>query len=139
MIWHLVGRPIKGHILAARPGHFGNTSFAKRIKEKIREEEKNPVSHVDLAARNRCSTSCRSSKMLPHRYPFLLVDKVMEMDDDSIIGVKNVTMNEPHFTGHFPRQPGNARRSAGGSHGTGGRHLRIEQGARSRRTTPPTS
>jgi len=100
----LVGRPIKGHILAARPGHFGNTSFAKRIKEKIREEEKNPVSHVDLG-KEPLFDIVQIHKMLPHRYPFLLVDKVMEMNEDSIIGVKNVTMNEPHFTGHFPNNP----------------------------------
>jgi UDP-3-O-[3-hydroxymyristoyl] N-acetylglucosamine deacetylase/3-hydroxyacyl-[acyl-carrier-protein] dehydratase len=100
----LVGRPIKGHILAARPGHFGNTSFAKRIKEKIREEEKNPVAHVDLT-KEPLFDIMAIEKMLPHRYPFLLVDKVMSMDKTSIVGVKNVTMNEPHFTGHFPGNP----------------------------------
>ncbi|MEO8589226.1 MAG: bifunctional UDP-3-O-[3-hydroxymyristoyl] N-acetylglucosamine deacetylase/3-hydroxyacyl-ACP dehydratase [Flavobacteriales bacterium] len=100
----LVGRPIKGHILAARPGHFGNTSFAKRIKEKIREEEQNPLAHLDLT-KEPLYTITDIEKMLPHRYPFLLVDKVMRMDENSIIGVKNVTMNEPHFTGHFPGNP----------------------------------
>ena len=100
----LVGRPIKGHILAARPGHFGNTSFAKRIKEKIREEEKNPIAHLDLGKEPLFDIN-RIAKMLPHRYPFLLVDKVLEMDEKSIIGIKNVTMNEPHFTGHFPGNP----------------------------------
>lgn len=100
----LVGRPIKGHILAARPGHFGNTSFAKRIKERIREEEKNPVAHVDLNAKPLFDIQA-IEKMLPHRYPFLLVDKIMSMDENSIIGVKNVTMNEPQFTGHFPGNP----------------------------------
>jgi UDP-3-O-[3-hydroxymyristoyl] N-acetylglucosamine deacetylase / 3-hydroxyacyl-[acyl-carrier-protein] dehydratase len=100
----LVGRPIKGHILAARPGHFGNTSFAKRIKEKIREEEKNPVAHVDLSKEPLYDIQA-IERMLPHRYPFLLVDKVMSMDKTTIVGVKNVTMNEPHFTGHFPGNP----------------------------------
>ena len=100
----LVGRPIKGHILAARPGHFGNTSFAKRIKEKIREEEKNPVAHVDLTKEPLYNIQ-DIERMLPHRYPFLLVDKVMSMDKNTIVGVKNVTMNEPHFTGHFPGNP----------------------------------
>ncbi|MBK9177001.1 MAG: bifunctional UDP-3-O-[3-hydroxymyristoyl] N-acetylglucosamine deacetylase/3-hydroxyacyl-ACP dehydratase [Flavobacteriales bacterium] len=100
----LVGRPIKGHILAARPGHFGNTSFAKRIKQRIRQEEKNPVAHIDLNAKPLYDIT-DIEKMLPHRYPFLLVDKVMSMDENSIIGVKNVTMNEPHFTGHFPGNP----------------------------------
>ncbi|HNR55769.1 MAG TPA: 3-hydroxyacyl-ACP dehydratase FabZ, partial [Flavobacteriales bacterium] len=100
----LVGRPIKGHILAARPGHFGNTSFAKRIKERIREEEKNPVAHMDLTKEPLFDIQA-IEKMLPHRYPFLLVDKIMSMDDNSIVGVKNVTMNEPQFTGHFPGNP----------------------------------
>ncbi|MCB0808103.1 MAG: bifunctional UDP-3-O-[3-hydroxymyristoyl] N-acetylglucosamine deacetylase/3-hydroxyacyl-ACP dehydratase [Flavobacteriales bacterium] len=100
----LVGRPIKGHILAARPGHFGNTSFAKRIKEAMREEEKNPVAHLDLT-KEPLYDIMQIEKMLPHRYPFLLVDKVLEMDETSIIGIKNVTMNEPHFTGHFPGNP----------------------------------
>ena len=100
----LVGRPIKGHILAARSGHFGNTSFAKRIKEKMREEEKNPIAHLDLTREPLFDINA-IEKMLPHRYPFLLVDKVMHMDATSIIGVKNVTMNEPHFTGHFPGNP----------------------------------
>lgn len=99
----LVGKPIKGHILAARPGHSGNTRFAKVLKEHIKKQagqgkvfdlEKEPL--YDIIA---------IEKMLPHRYPFLLVDKVMEISEDSIIGVKNVTMNEPMFQGHFPGNP----------------------------------
>ncbi len=100
----LVGRPIKGHILAARPGHFGNTSFAKRLKERIREEEKHPALHIDLNKEPVFDIQ-QIEKMLPHRYPFLLVDKVLHMDAKSIIGIKNVTMNEPQFTGHFPGNP----------------------------------
>lgn len=100
----LVGRPIKGHILAARPGHFGNTSFAKRIKERIRAEEKDPRRFFDLNKEPLYDINA-ITRMLPHRYPFLLVDKIMEMDENSIVGVKNVTMNEPQFTGHFPDNP----------------------------------
>lgn len=100
----LVGRPIKGHILAARPGHFGNTSFAKRLKERIREEEVHPALHIDLNKPPLFDIQ-QIEKMLPHRYPFLLVDKVLHMDANTIIGVKNVTMNEPQFTGHFPGNP----------------------------------
>lgn len=100
----LVGRPIKGHILAARPGHFGNTSFAKRIKDRIREEEKDARVFFDLAKEPLFDIN-DITKMLPHRYPFLLVDKVLTMDKTSIVGVKNVTMNEPQFTGHFPDNP----------------------------------
>ncbi|MBS1937750.1 MAG: bifunctional UDP-3-O-[3-hydroxymyristoyl] N-acetylglucosamine deacetylase/3-hydroxyacyl-ACP dehydratase [Bacteroidetes bacterium] len=100
----LVGRPIRGHILAARPGHFGNTTFAKRIKDKIREEEKDQRVFFDLSKEPLFDINA-ITKMLPHRYPFLLVDKVMSMDKTSIVGVKNVTMNEPQFTGHFPDNP----------------------------------
>ncbi|MBL8001052.1 MAG: bifunctional UDP-3-O-[3-hydroxymyristoyl] N-acetylglucosamine deacetylase/3-hydroxyacyl-ACP dehydratase [Flavobacteriales bacterium] len=99
----LVGRPIKGHILAARPGHFGNTTFAKRIKEKIREEEKSGVMHFDLSKTVYDINDIE--KILPHRYPFLLVDRIVHMDKETITGYKNITMNEPQFTGHFPGNP----------------------------------
>jgi UDP-3-O-[3-hydroxymyristoyl] N-acetylglucosamine deacetylase / 3-hydroxyacyl-[acyl-carrier-protein] dehydratase len=99
----LVGRPIKGHILAARPGHFGNTSFAKRIKEKMREEEKNAAVHFDLSKTVYDINDIE--KILPHRYPFLLVDRIVSMDSQTITGYKNITMNEPQFTGHFPGNP----------------------------------
>ena len=99
----LVGRPIKGHILAARPGHFGNTSFAKRIKEKMREEEKNAVVNFDLSKTVYDINDIE--KILPHRYPFLLVDRIVAMDNQTITGYKNITMNEPQFTGHFPGNP----------------------------------
>lgn len=99
----LVGKPIKAHILAARPGHSGNTRFAKVLKDQIKKQAgegkkfdltKEPLYNINDIER-----------MLPHRYPFLLVDKVMEITEDSIVGVKNVTMNEPMFQGHFPGNP----------------------------------
>ena len=100
----LVGRPIKGHILAARPGHFGNTSFAKRIKEKMREDgKKNPGPQFDLT--KTVYDINQIEKILPHRYPFLLVDRIIALDKETITGIKNVTMNEPQFTGHFPGNP----------------------------------
>ena len=100
----LVGRPIKGHILAARPGHFGNTSFAKRIKEKMREDgKKNPGPQFDLT--KTVYDINQIEKILPHRYPFLLVDRIIALDKQTITGIKNVTMNEPQFTGHFPGNP----------------------------------
>ncbi len=100
----LVGRPIKGHILAARPGHFGNTSFAKRIKEKMREDgKKNPGPQFDLT--RTVYDINQIEKILPHRYPFLLVDRIIALDKETITGIKNVTMNEPQFTGHFPGNP----------------------------------
>ena len=99
----LVGRFIKGHILAARPGHSGNTRFAKVLKEEIKKQEKAPRS-FDLE-REPLYNINDIERMLPHRYPFLLVDKVMEITEDKIVGVKNVTMNEPMFQGHFPGNP----------------------------------
>ena len=99
----LVGKPIKGHILAARPGHSGNISFAKIIKEIMKKQNKQGKK-FDLTKKPVYDIN-DIEKMLPHRYPFLLVDKVMEITDDTIIGVKNVTMNEPQFTGHFPGNP----------------------------------
>lgn len=101
----LVGKPIKGHILAARPGHSGNVTFAKIIKDMMRAEKKNGVvKHFDLTKEPLYDIN-KISSMLPHRYPFLLVDKIMSMDENGIVGVKNVTLNEPFFTGHFPGNP----------------------------------
>jgi len=99
----LIGKPIKGHILTARPGHSGNISFAKIIKEIMKQQEKQGK-QFDLT-KDPLYNIVDIEKILPHRYPFLLVDKVMEITEDSIIGVKNVTMNEPQFTGHFPSNP----------------------------------
>lgn len=99
----LVGKFIKGHILAARPGHSGNTRFAKVLKEEIKRQEKGNRS-FDLE-REPLYNINDIERMLPHRYPFLLVDKIMEITEDKIVGVKNVTMNEPMFQGHFPGNP----------------------------------
>lgn len=99
----LVGRPIKAHILAARPGHSGNVRFAKVLKEQIKKQEKKGK-QFDLA-RTPLYNIQDIERMLPHRFPFLMVDKIIEIGDESIIGVKNVTMNEPIFTGHFPGNP----------------------------------
>ncbi len=99
----LVGKPIKAHILAARPGHSGNVRFAKVLKEQIKKQDKQGK-YFDLTKEPLYNIN-DIEKILPHRYPFLLVDKVMEIGEESIIGVKNVTMNEPMFTGHFPGNP----------------------------------
>lgn len=99
----LVGKPIKGHILAARPGHSGNTSFAKIIKNLMKAQAK-LGKQFDLTKEPLYNIN-DIEKMLPHRYPFLLVDKVMEITENTIVGVKNITMNEPQFTGHFPGNP----------------------------------
>lgn len=99
----LVGRPLKAHILAARPGHGGNVQFAKLLKEQIKKQEGGGRT-FDLGAEPLYDITA-IEKMLPHRYPFLLVDKIMTITDDTIVGVKNITMNEPQFTGHFPGNP----------------------------------
>ena len=99
----LIGKPIKAHILAARPGHYGNVEFAKVLKAQIKKQQANGK-NFDLTKEPLYNIN-DIEKMLPHRFPFLMVDKIMEITDDSIWGVKNITMNEPIFTGHFPGNP----------------------------------
>lgn len=102
----LVGVPIKAHILAARPGHAGNIAFAKLIKELVKKErtKKSIVPEYDLNAEPLYNIN-DIMKMLPHRPPFLLIDKIIEMSESHVVGVKNVTMNEYFFQGHFPGNP----------------------------------
>lgn len=99
----LIGKPIKAHILAARPGHSGNIRFAKVLKEQIKKQQLKGK-HFDLTLDPLYDIN-DIEKMLPHRFPFLMVDKIMEITDYSIWGIKNITMNEPVFTGHFPGNP----------------------------------
>ena len=101
----LVGKHLKIHILAARPGHAGNATFAKIIKEEIKKEKlERYIPKIDLNAPALYKVE-DIMKLLPHRYPFLLVDKVMELSETHVIGIKNVTMNEYFFAGHFPGEP----------------------------------
>lgn len=99
----LVGKPIRGHILAARPGHAGNTGFGKIIKQLIRDEKRKLV-HFDLSQPSVYDVN-QIMGILPHRYPFLMIDRILELTEDRVVGVKNVTMNEPYFQGHFPGNP----------------------------------
>jgi len=99
----LVGKPIKAHILAARPGHSGNVRFAKVLKQYMKDKTK-AGKKFDLSVPPLYDIN-DIEKMLPHRYPFLMVDKVMSIGEETIVGVKNITMNEPIFTGHFPGNP----------------------------------
>lgn len=99
----LIGKPLKAHILAARPGHSGNVRFAKMLKDQIKKQQ-NEGKFFDLT-KDPVYNINDIEKMLPHRYPFLMVDKIMDIQEESIIGVKNITMNEPIFTGHFPGNP----------------------------------
>ncbi|MCH5244914.1 MAG: bifunctional UDP-3-O-[3-hydroxymyristoyl] N-acetylglucosamine deacetylase/3-hydroxyacyl-ACP dehydratase [Muribaculaceae bacterium] len=99
----LIGRPLRGKIIATRPGHTINTTFAKKIRREIKRQElQAPVYNPNEAP---VLDNNRIRELLPHRYPFLLVDKVIEMGTSHIVGVKNVTVNEPFFQGHFPQEP----------------------------------
>lgn len=101
----LIGYPIKAHIIANRPGHFSNVEFAKKVKQYIRKNKH--LKNIPVYDPNRppVFTTQQIEKKLPHRYPFLLVDKVIELTDTHIVGIKNVTFNEPFFVGHFPGNP----------------------------------
>ena len=99
----LIGKPIKGRIVATRPGHTINNRFARAIRKEIRKHEiqapfynpnDEPVMDVN-----------RIRELLPHRYPMQLVDKVISLGPTTIVGVKNITSNEPFFQGHFPQEP----------------------------------
>jgi UDP-3-O-[3-hydroxymyristoyl] N-acetylglucosamine deacetylase / 3-hydroxyacyl-[acyl-carrier-protein] dehydratase len=101
----LIGRPIKGKIVASRPGHFANNQLARKIKNIIKQEEtKHAFPSFDPAAKPLMNVN-QVMQVLPHRPPFLLVDKIVAMTESTIIGVKNVTMNEGFFVGHFPGEP----------------------------------
>lgn len=101
----LIGYPIKAHIIANRPGHHSNVEFAKLIKQYIKKNRH--VKNVPVYDPNQppVYTTQQIEKKLPHRYPFLLVDKIIELSDTHIVGIKNVTFNEPFFAGHFPGNP----------------------------------
>ncbi len=99
----LVGRPIKAQILAARPGHAANIAFAKKIKKLIKQKKgdvpsynpsKPPIFDVNQIA-----------QLLPHGYPFRMIDKIIALDENSVVGIKNVTINEEFFVGHFDGNP----------------------------------
>jgi UDP-3-O-[3-hydroxymyristoyl] N-acetylglucosamine deacetylase/3-hydroxyacyl-[acyl-carrier-protein] dehydratase len=123
----LVGFPFKAHIIANRPGHASNVAFAKKIKEHIKkirlaanvpqyDPNKPPVYDIQAI-----------ENILPHRYPFLLVDKIIELDQKHVVGIKNVTFNEPFFQGHFPGKQRNAGCIDGRSAGTVWRHIGHHQ------------
>lgn len=100
----LTGTRIRGKVIANKPGHFVNTQFAKKLAKIIKIEKRNKVPTFDLNQTPFMNT-VEIMKMLPHRPPFLLVDKILELSETHVVGVKNVTMNEPFFVGHFPGAP----------------------------------
>ncbi|WP_066632382.1 bifunctional UDP-3-O-[3-hydroxymyristoyl] N-acetylglucosamine deacetylase/3-hydroxyacyl-ACP dehydratase [Labilibacter marinus] len=101
----LAGLPIKGKIIATRPGHQSNVEFAKIIRKEIKKLANKPVvPSYDPNKEPLCDIN-KIKTMLPHRYPFLLVDKIIDIQPKFIVGVKNITLNEPFFQGHFPTEP----------------------------------
>ena len=101
----LIGYPIKARIIANRPGHSSNVEFAKKIKQYIKKNKNMKDVPVYDPSATPVYTLEQIEKTLPHRHPFLLVDKIIELTDTSIVGVKNVTFNEWFFPGHFPGNP----------------------------------
>lgn len=99
----LIGRPLKGRIIATRPGHTVNNKFARLMRKEIRKFEiQAPVYDPNKPA---LMDNNRIKQLLPHRYPMQLVDKVIELKETSIVAIKNITANEPFFQGHFPQEP----------------------------------
>ena len=100
----LIGTRIRGKVIANKPGHFVNTQFAKKMSKIIKNERRNNVPNIDLNSVPLMDVN-QIMNMLPHRQPFLLLDKVFELSENHVIGMKNVTMNEEFFKGHFPGAP----------------------------------
>jgi UDP-3-O-[3-hydroxymyristoyl] N-acetylglucosamine deacetylase/3-hydroxyacyl-[acyl-carrier-protein] dehydratase len=111
----LIGKPVRGHVIAVRPGHAGNCELARKVVEQINKPiraaqtfsppppDKKPP--VPMTSAEGAMNVEGIMQMLPHRPPFLLVDRILKMDDSRIVGVKSVTMNEDFFRGHFPGHP----------------------------------
>ena len=100
----LIGTRIRGKVIANKPGHFVNTQFAKKLSKLIKNERRNNVPSIDLNQPPLMDIT-QIMAMLPHRQPFLLIDKVFELSENHVIATKNVTMNEEFFKGHFPGAP----------------------------------
>ena len=100
----LLGMRIKGRVWASRPGHYANTEFMKQLLVSIRRDGEKPAFKYSPSKKPILDIN-DVRKLLPHRYPFLLIDKVFHIDDKSIGAIKNITANEPQFSGHFPEEP----------------------------------
>lgn len=100
----LTGVRLKGKVIANKPGHFVNTQFAKKLNRQWKLQKKKNVPDFDLTKEPVYDIN-GIMKLMPHRYPFLLIDKVLELSDTHVVGLKNVTFNEPFFVGHFPKEP----------------------------------
>ena len=100
----LIGTRIRGKVIANKPGHFVNTQFAKKMSKIIKDERRNQIPVFDLNKEPLMDIT-KIMAMLPHRFPMLLVDRILELSDSHVVGMKNVTMNEEFFQGHFPGAP----------------------------------
>lgn len=100
----LLGMRVRGHVYGTKPGHGGNVRFVKHLDQLLRKDKKAPGPGVDINAPALIDINGIMAR-LPHRPPFLLVDKILAMTESSVVGLKNVTMNEPFFVGHFPGEP----------------------------------
>lgn len=100
----LAGVKIKGKVIANKPGHFVNTQFAKKLNRQWKLQKKKNVPDYDLTKEPVFDIN-GIMRLMPHRPPFLLIDKILELSDSHVVGLKNVTMNEPFFVGHFPKEP----------------------------------
>jgi UDP-3-O-[3-hydroxymyristoyl] N-acetylglucosamine deacetylase/3-hydroxyacyl-[acyl-carrier-protein] dehydratase len=100
----LIGTPIQGKVIANKPGHSINTKFAKKLANIIKQEKRNKVPQYDLSQPPLMDIH-KIMEILPHRPPFLLIDRILELSDKHVVGMKNVSMNEPFFVGHFPESP----------------------------------
>ncbi len=100
----LIGAKIRGKVIANKPGHYINTKFSKKMKDIIKDSKKNDIPQIDFSSKPLMDTT-KIMEILPHRPPFLFIDKIYELNDDLVIGVKNVTIDEDFFKGHFPEYP----------------------------------
>lgn len=100
----LVGTKLKAKIIANKPGHLINTQFAKKLNKQIKIAKRKNVPQIDLSKPPLYDIN-QIMELLPHRPPFLLIDRIMEVSENHVIGIKNVSMNEPFFVGHFPQEP----------------------------------
>jgi len=109
----LLGKPIRGHVIAVRPGHAGNVELVRKITEQIQKPMRTAQTFAPPASPAPESPASPAGamgieevmKLLPHRYPILMVDRILKLEGNNIVGLKNVSINEPHFLGHFPGHP----------------------------------
>jgi UDP-3-O-[3-hydroxymyristoyl] N-acetylglucosamine deacetylase/3-hydroxyacyl-[acyl-carrier-protein] dehydratase len=101
----LIGKPLKGKVVGTRPGHYANTELAKKIRQEVKKAASKKSIPVYDPTIPPVMDIMKIRETLPHRYPFLLVDKIIHLDENSVVGIKHLTINEEFFQGHFPQEP----------------------------------